>query len=875
MKRTNTTHANAPCPKTIRLALTVAILAALTPMIALAADAAPAPSPDPQAAAAAAPAAAPKNAAQAAKTETQTLEGMVVTGSASNNGVKKIDASYIITAVNAEQIKQANPKSTADLLKVSPGLWPESTGGQTGANIEIAGFPGGGDAPYFTTMMMGSPLYGAPTLSFFETTSAFRLDDTIERAEIVQGGPTVVLGPGQIGATANFILKQGTSEPSGSIGITYGDEGLWRLDGFYGFKIADGWYGSIGGFWRTSDGVRSPGFKADQGGQLTATLTHDLDNGSFTLYARRIDDKNQFITPIPLHQNSPGNFSAYPGFDPLTSTYYSKAMQNVTLQGAYGPVNADLGNGRGAKMNFFGGNFDYEIAGWSISDKFLYNEGDMNTNALFSGNNTKPLSYYLYGCNIPNGVFCGPGGKPLDSDNLNLAAGTPYSAVYTTGGNVPLTQSVVHQGWWYIQKHLKNLVNDLRVSREIFEGNTLTVGLYLAHYTDDDKWSLGNQMLMSNTPNAKPIVLSYQQNGHTYYVSNNQGFSDFNGNYNIAEKGSANNKALYISDSWRVDRWLFDAGIRVENQQAHLLVCNQSKSDLDGNPYTLYDNLVPSCNGTFTRTDYDKTHPAFSVGANYEIADNMSAYARATKGPHFGDFDNTLRGNATGNTPPVQKLQSFEIGYKFQNEWIFADISAYHRQFSGLTYQPTTQSGVPTGPTSVYGSDSKGVNVTGYVSPFENFRVDFTGNYQDGKYSHYNACQTYTDVNTGEQLCAVINGVQLQRQPKVRFFLTPNYRIPFEWGSLMAFVTYTHVGDHTQDLSGLQQLGSYNTWDFGVVANVGKNWEFRMQGTNLTNELGLTESNSRFFGNTAGVDGTILARPLEGREINVQAKYKF
>ena len=39
-------------------------------------------------------------------------------------------------------------------------MWPESTGGQTGANIEIAGFPGGGDAPYFTTQMMGSPLYG-------------------------------------------------------------------------------------------------------------------------------------------------------------------------------------------------------------------------------------------------------------------------------------------------------------------------------------------------------------------------------------------------------------------------------------------------------------------------------------------------------------------------------------------------------------------------------------------------------------------------------------------------------------------------------------------------------------------------------------------
>jgi hypothetical protein len=40
--------------------------------------------------------------------------------------------------------------------------------------------------------MMGSPLYGMPTLSFFEQTSIFRLDDTVERAEIVQGGPSAV-----------------------------------------------------------------------------------------------------------------------------------------------------------------------------------------------------------------------------------------------------------------------------------------------------------------------------------------------------------------------------------------------------------------------------------------------------------------------------------------------------------------------------------------------------------------------------------------------------------------------------------------------------------------------------------------------------------
>ncbi|HEY0231653.1 MAG TPA: TonB-dependent receptor plug domain-containing protein, partial [Dokdonella sp.] len=282
-----------------RVALSTAIAAALATHAAWADETAAA---DPAQSAPAGASSSVKKPDDSSSKDAQSLEGVVVTGSAATGGVKKIDASYTITSANLEQIKQANPKSTADLLKIAPGLWPESTGGQTGANIEIAGFPGGGDAPYFSALLMGSPIYGMPTLSFFETTSAIRLDDTIERVEILQGGPSVVFADGQIGATANFLLRQGTDTPSGDIGVTYGSEGLWRLDGFYGFKFADNWYGSVGGFYRKSDGVRDPGFPADDGGQFTATITHDFENGSFMLYGRYLDDKNQFITPIPLLQ---------------------------------------------------------------------------------------------------------------------------------------------------------------------------------------------------------------------------------------------------------------------------------------------------------------------------------------------------------------------------------------------------------------------------------------------------------------------------------------------------------------------------------------------------------------------------------------------
>jgi len=36
---------------------------------------------------------------------------------------------------------------------------------------------------------------------------------------------------------------------------------------------------SIGGFFRYSDGIRNSQFPADDGGQLTATLTHRFDTG--------------------------------------------------------------------------------------------------------------------------------------------------------------------------------------------------------------------------------------------------------------------------------------------------------------------------------------------------------------------------------------------------------------------------------------------------------------------------------------------------------------------------------------------------------------------------------------------------------------------
>jgi hypothetical protein len=103
--------------------------------------------------------------------------------------------------------------------------------------------------------------------------------------------------------------------------------------------------------------------------------------------------------------------------------------------------------------------------------------------------------------------------------------------------------------------------------------------------------------------------------------------------------------------------------------------------------------------------------------------------------------------------------------------------------------------------------------------------------------------------------------------------VTPSYRFTAPWGTVEPFVTFTARGlTGRRTNRACSSWAPYETWDFGINANVGDNWQFSLRGTNVTNELGLTESNSRIFGTAAGTGGVLLARPIEGSEINFQGE---
>ncbi len=253
----------------------------------------------------------------------------------------------------------------------------------------------------------------------------------------------------------------------------------------------------------------------------------------------------------------------------------------------------------------------------------------------------------------------------------------------------------------------------------------------------------------------------------------------------------------------------------------------------------------------------------------------MSAYVRANTGVHFDDFDNNVRG-ANGNFAPTQTITNYEVGFKFQSAMAYLDVSAYKKQFTGLQYTQTDKNGIQIpGATSTYGADSKGIDFIGTLTPIEHLKLTVVGDYMDGTYSDYHGCLRYTDILGNLVACASPNGAPLQRQPKFQVRLTPSYTQPFPWGDVTGWVTYEHAGQRYEDIVGGQPLGSYYMVGAGLVATFQKNWELRVQGTNLTNEIGLTEGNARKLGAATGLGNVLLARPIEGRELNFTAQYKF
>ncbi len=541
------------------------------------------------------------------------MDAVVVTGTPGGAGMRKQDASFAINTIDAAEIRRFSPSSTANLLELVPGVWSESSGGIAGANIFVRGMPSSGDAPFVTMSINGGPIYGVETLSFFEQSTIFRIDETVQSTEALRGGPSAVFSNAEPGMTVNFNLRKGSEATRGRLKYETSDYDLQRVDGFLSGKVTDDLYYMAGGYVRTSPGIRSMEFNGENGKQFTMQLTKVFQGGVVNAFTRLTDDVGQWVLPLALETgNDLGTFS------PLGNATRFRTLQ-INTQGD--SATFDFADGRGWTGSVSGINATFDLGGgWTVRDNLAYTSGDANTFGFV------------------------PQGNPIMVSALGL------DTVKTRGGEVLSSSDYVQTyGHWVVMKDLESINNDLSLNI-LSGGHDITVGLYQARWSSGDFWTLGNHVPVHNVANGDIL----EENITADSLAAHGGGGPWN--YGLQYAGDARVSAVYAADSWQLSSALrIDLGARYE------LFDLQYTLDHGGHPDGVIDK-AESLSGNDI---------AITGAVNFDLSKNIGIFGRFSNSFMFPHFDMIRESkysvDGDGNVE-ANEFAQYEAGVKYDSK---------------------------------------------------------------------------------------------------------------------------------------------------------------------------------------------------------------
>ena len=406
------------------------------------------------------------------------LEALVVTGTQSPR--MNLDASVAVTTLTATEVQSAAPRSTTEMLRYVPGFTRvESSGGEVNENISIRGILG---VEYVAFLEDGLPVFPTMHTFFMNADNLFRFDENIERLEVVRGGSSPLFGSNTPGAIVNFINKSGGDQFGGTMRATGATQGLARYDLNMNGPFGDDWRFNVGGFYRYDHGVRDPGYPGIRGGQLKGSVTRLLDNGYIRFSAKYLDDRNQFITPLPF--NDPANPEYVPGFSNYGSMMTAEGV-DIRVSTPNGPLTLPLDNGLKTKATWFTGDVSLDLGpDWHLQNTAQVMQNDQEWNAMPNGNLFTAADYIT---------------APTGQGGLGFAPGSTGQYLFTnhfdgTGAPLPFNTEnglVAAQGEWHIEKPISAVQNQLSL-RRAFGKHSLNFGAYVANYTQENRWFFTN-----------------------------------------------------------------------------------------------------------------------------------------------------------------------------------------------------------------------------------------------------------------------------------------------------------------------------------------------------------------------------------------------
>lgn len=778
------------------------------------------------------------------------IDQVVITGN--SNPKKKIESSTAISTFNAKEIQKQNPISAAALLQRVPGFAVETSGGEVGNNLFARGIPSAGAYEFVQVQEDGLPVFEDGALQFANADNFFRVDNSVSRLEALRGGSGSIYANNSPGGLINFITKEGGNDFRGTAKLETSTYGLMRTDvNVGGALVKDKLFFNVGGFYRSDNGIRKTGFKANDGGQIRMNLKYVFDKGYAKIYYKKLDDRNTFYLPIPLIQNG-DKLKAFSGFNPNYGTYSYRAISQLNIpQAGGGFFSRNLEDGIHPKVDVLGAEFKYDLGNnFTVINKTRYTNINMNYTGIFPA-----------------------GGPQLAKDfaNSNGITGNNYQYSSVSSGALVSPQYVQKLGFWAIDKQMNNFVNDLQLNYKFDQGN-VTAGFYKSSWKSHQKWNWSNIL---TTATDRPELLNLVDTSLTPssigYSKTYNGVTDMSFLLRDSQiQGSLNN--IYVNLDYNItDALSFNGGVRYSRDYYKGYGVNTTTANLNNSGLTTdgthsfltttADDNMSVLGNRYTYWNYDVSRMSFTTALNYKINKENAVYARFSNGfrsPNEEAYYNNM--NDLSAIKPVTTNQ-LEVGYKYYTRNFDLGIIPFYSTLKNLSFTDVYSDG--SSENKFANTSNFGVELEAYARLFNNIlEITLNGTIQNPKYKDFTGRNA--DGSTFNY-----NDNTVRRIPKFYFNISPAVNITKQW---RAYASMNYYGKRFQDEKNMQTLPSFTEIGAGTSYQLGK-IRFAIDGTNIFNTIGITEGDPR-SGSPTG-DGIIMARSIMGATARASVSFDF
>ncbi|MDT8439714.1 MAG: TonB-dependent receptor [Wenzhouxiangellaceae bacterium] len=811
------------------------------------------------------------------------FDTIIVTGSASGT-VTKFESSIAISNFGETDIRESAPLTITDLYAEVPGFYVETSGGESAANVFARGIPAPGQFRFTKLQIDGLPTIEESGIPFLPPESYIKLDETIQRVEAVRGGSSTIFASNAAGGIINHITKKGGDFNEGYVGFEYGDFGRQRFDGFVAGPLTDRLSASVGGFFRTDDGVRDPGFTANEGGQLRSNFTYQIEDGELNFSAHYVDDKNIFYLPIPLGLDDSNDFTSIPGFDANDDTLTSADVRRARIVLPDGVREKDLTDGINTESFSLGFSIDRDFGDWRLSNKSRYVDGDTIFNAIFSITAPEDANDFL-ARELIRAQNAFPGTEQLALRFLGHGPGSD-STFGLAGPDSPGNNGnglIIQSGWWNVETSVENFQNDLQLTTDFQAGgfHTLTLGGYYSFANYKSEWNFNNILQEVDGSPRGVDVFAVDGEGQVIGALTQNSFSRF-GDFYRNYDADVRTLAVYATNEWEItDRLRLDFGaryeeLRIEGDAERLGTFDLSDTNPligpDGLP-TLADDAVTFGTGQFDpfKETYDEF--AWAVGLNYIFTDSIAVYARANDAFRTPDPNDLAANPAGAGDLPVNDIFQAELGLKFNSEYVRAFITGFYSDFTDQIFSDPVQdeNGNVVEAQTLLESETLGLEAEIGIGPFYGFGANINLTLQDPEIEGFEVLGDNDFGVVGDEFV----GNEIQRIAGTILRVEPRYDFFYNDFAGAVFLKIYHVDDRFANNGNTVVLPSYTTVGAGFTLDW-KNYELTITGDNLTNTIGVTEGNPRTDAFATGQSSiATFARPIVGRNFRVKFGYRF